>query len=799
MPRLSSPIPNAGGGHEGSRFSPRLDLTGESRKLEPLLHKYMSLIIEQPTPQRALREEFLSADLTVVGGGMAGVCAAIAAARAGLKVVLFQDRPVLGGNASSEVRLWVLGATTHMGSNNRWAREGGVIDEILLENLWRNREGNPVLFDVLLLEKATAQKNLTVLLNTAVFECGKVPGRPDRIAWVRGFNSQNSTFYRCSAPLFCDASGDGLLGFMAGAAFRMGAESREEFGEGFAPTGDFGHLLGHSIYFYSRDTGQPVTYVPPSFALSDVPGSIPRHRAFNTRDHGCRLWWIEYGGRLDTVHQTEQIKWELWRVVYGVWNYIKNSGLFPEASHLTLEWVGQIPGKRESRRFEGDYLLRQQDIVERRRFEDGVAFGGWSIDLHPADGVYAEIAGSHHLHSKGIYEIPYRCYYSRNLDNLFLAGRNISTTHVAYGSTRVMATCAHGAQAVAEAAALCRENNQLPRDLLAPALMAELRRRLWRQGQHIPGYAAADPEDLALTATRQASSCLTLSALPANGPWLELNRAQAQMIPLPAGPTPAFTLTVRVDRPARLELELWRPSDPGHHTPDVRLESAGFDLEPAASGTVRWTPQTRLENPGCVFLIVRPSSGVALGLSEWRITGLLRLAEITLVDYRPVGGEAYAIYTPGRRPGGQNMALSLDPSLSVWDADQVAGAMQRPTAQPNAWVADPADAEPWLTLNWNNCQTIGEVVLHLDGDFDHALESVLFGHPERAVPFCLRHFRLEDAAGCLLAEERDWHLSRWSWKPAQPLSTRGLRLRILATWGAPATVFQWRVYGPQAV
>ena len=186
----------------------------------------------------------------------------------------------------------------------------------------------------------------------------------------------------CAPCCFCDASGDGIVALLAGAPFRMGAEARDEFGEKFAPSDEYGVLLGHTIYFYSKDVGVPVRFVPPSYALEDIT-RIPRFRHFNTHEYGCRLWWVEYGGRLDTVHDTETIKWELWKVVYGVWNYIKNSGEFPEAETLTLEWVGQIPGKRESRRFEGDTILTQQDIVEQRHHYDAVSFGGWSIDLAP--------------------------------------------------------------------------------------------------------------------------------------------------------------------------------------------------------------------------------------------------------------------------------------------------------------------------------------------------------------------------------------------------------------------------------
>jgi FAD dependent oxidoreductase len=204
-------------------------------------------------------------DLVVVGGGLAGLCSAIAAARAGITVTLVQDRPVLGGNASSEVRLWTLGATSHMGNNNRWSREGGIIDEILVENMYRNKEGNTLIFDTILLEKVVVEKNITLLLNTSVYDVKK--SDPNTISQVVAFCSQNSTTYELNAALFCDASGDGIVGFQAGAAFRMGAETVEEFGEKFAPDIAYGELLGHTIYFYSKNVGAPVKYVAPEFAL----------------------------------------------------------------------------------------------------------------------------------------------------------------------------------------------------------------------------------------------------------------------------------------------------------------------------------------------------------------------------------------------------------------------------------------------------------------------------------------------------------------------------------------------------
>ena len=176
------------------------------------------MLREPPVSNRELKTVPVACDLAVIGGG-GGRLLAITAARAGAQVALIQDRPMLGGNASSEVRLWVLGATAHMTNNNRWSREGGVLDELLVENLARNPEGNPVIFDTILLEKVLAEPGMTLLLNTAAYEVTK---KGDSVASVHAFCSQNSTIYDISAPLFCDASGDGIVGFLAGAAFRMG-------------------------------------------------------------------------------------------------------------------------------------------------------------------------------------------------------------------------------------------------------------------------------------------------------------------------------------------------------------------------------------------------------------------------------------------------------------------------------------------------------------------------------------------------------------------------------------------------
>ncbi|AEE51580.1 FAD-dependent oxidoreductase [Haliscomenobacter hydrossis] len=763
--------------------------------------------------KRSPKNIALHSDLVMVGGGLAGLCGAITAARAGIKVVLVTDRPVLGGNSSSEVRLWVLGATSHMGNNNRWAREGGVIDELLVENMYRNPDSNPLIFDTILLEKVVSEPNITLLLNTAVYDLEK--SDPDTISKVYAFCSQNSTRYELTAPLFSDASGDGILGFLAGAAFRMGAEAQEEFGEKFAPTQAYGELLGHSLYFYSKDVGKPISFVAPSFA-HDVTQKIPKFRSFNTQEFGCRLWWIEYGGRLDTVHDTETIKWELWKVVYGVWNYIKNSGNFPEAANLTLEWVGHIPGKRESRRFEGDYMLIQQDVVEQRAHYDNVAFGGWSIDLHPADGVFSEkeLSSCNQWHSKGIYGIPYRCYYSKNISNLFLAGRIISASHVAFASSRVMATSAHGGQVVGMAAKLCTEHGLLPRDLADPTRITSLQQALLKTGQHIPHLSLHDAEDLVQSAHISASSELKLAEMHAAGEPQEMSFALAQMIPLQFGST-AQPLQVIIhphaEAATELELELRVSSKLDNHTPDIVLDKqviplqAGRNCVPLTFSLTNHPLSSQSTIQAYAFVTVHKNPLVKLFFSDQRITGVVTVFNAinkAVSNYgkqeplEDIGVEAFEFWCPQRRPAGKNLALKFTPALAVFAAENIRNGLQRPTNQPNAWVADPADERPSLHLSWEEPQNIRQLVLHFDTDFDHPMETVLMAHPENEMPFCVKRVRVWNDREELVAEILDNHQSQRRIHFAEAVHTKMLRIEVEHPSAlVPAALLEVRCYG----
>jgi len=757
------------------------------------------MIRSETVRSRSFVEEQLAADLAIIGGGLSGVCAAITAARSGLKVVLLQDRPVLGGNASSEVRLWILGATSHMGNNNRWAREGGLVDEILVENTYRNPEGNPLIFDTILLDKVISEPNITLLLNAAVYEVAKATD--DIIKSVKAFCSQNSTAYTVSAPLFCDASGDGVVGFLSGAAFRMGAESKEEFGEKFAPSSEYGELLGHSLYFYSKDTGKPVKFIAPSYALKDI-AKIPRFKNFNTKDYGCKLWWLEYGGRLDTVTDTEKIKWELWKVAYGAWDYIKNSGNFPEAETLTLEWVGTIPGKRESRRFEGDYMLKQQDIVEQRLHEDAVAYGGWSIDLHPADGVFSEKPGCNQWHAKGIYQIPYRCLYSKNIKNLFLAGRIISATHVAFGSSRVMATSAYAAQAVGMAAKICIDKKLLPAAIYHNKQVHQLQQDLLRTGHFIPQVQAFDELDLVQQATVSASSELMLDVLPSNL-LKPLDESVAQMIPLRKGKTSTFIFYADGLNETMLEVSFCISDKRENYTPNVTVEKK---VLPIAKGRncLKVNFEAVMEEATYAFITFAKNPLIQLHYSEKRITGILSIfnsinkAVSNFGKQTPpndIGVDEFEFWCPKRRPGGQNIALKYPEGIDLFKAENVHNGIDRPVTQPNAWVADWNDKSPKLTINWEMPQAIKTISIFFDSDFDHPMETVLMGHPESIMPFCIQNYCIKDEAGNIVFAKSGNYQTHNKIVLNKPLYTKSLIIEVEhPSENVPASIFSVRCY-----
>ena len=576
------------------------------------------MLIHERTELRENKHVEYNYDLVIVGGGLSGVCCALSAARSGIKVALIQDRPVLGGNASSEVRVWALGATSPLGNNNRWAREGGSIDEIMVGNLHRNKEGHHFLFDDLLLYRVMSEPLISLYLNTVVIDL--IKDTPDKIKGIIAFNPQNQTSYLFNSELFCDASGDGIVGYMSGASYRIGAEDGEEYKEGFSPSKEYGEKLGHTIFFYTKTTDTPIEYIAPDFALKDME-SIPKLHQISPSQTGCNYWWFEYGGNMDTIHDSEQIKMELWKIIYGAWNYIKNSGKYPEAEKLTLEWVGVIPGKRESRRFQGLYMLNQNDIVNQTNFHDAIAYGGWAIDLHPAEGIYSSMPSCNQYHSKGIYSIPYRCYVSKDIDNLFFLGRIISVSHIAFGSTRVMITSAFGGQAIGIAAALCHKHKCLPSQMLDDDKMRELQQILNLNGQSIPYLPINESSNLAHDAKISATSSLNFSGFDNNAQWHKLEYSSGILLPLRKNVTYDFEIGINAIDESELIIDLMVSSKKYNYTPDKLIESIIKKVDKGIQ-ILNLKFNNTLEDDQYAFLIFRRNNKIMLPLSNQCITGI---------------------------------------------------------------------------------------------------------------------------------------------------------------------------------
>ena len=393
-------------------------------------------------------------DLVVVGGGIAGISAAVSAARLGCKVALINDRPVLGGNNSSEIRV-------HLGGRI----EAGPYKELgnLQKEFGPTRGGNAQPGDYYEDDKKSElvanEKNITLFSNYRAIGV-QMDGQKIRSVIAKHIETGKEQSFE--APLFSDCTGDGTIGYLAGADYRMGREARDEFGESTAPEKADKMTMGASVQWYSVDDKKPSPFPTFSYGVE-----------FNDKNSEKVMmgeWTWETGMNYDQIKDFERIRDYGLLVVYSNWSYLKN-GMKENSQYRNrkLGWVAYVSGKRESRRLMGDYILKEDDIRKHVVHEDGTAASTWTIDLHypdPAntanfpDQEFKSIAKHIEIYP---YPIPYRCLYSRNVDNLFMAGRNISVTHVALGTVRVMRTTGMMGEVVGMAASLCKKYHVTPR------------------------------------------------------------------------------------------------------------------------------------------------------------------------------------------------------------------------------------------------------------------------------------------------------------------------------------------------
>jgi len=474
------------------------------------------------------RYEEHSYDLIVVGGGMSGLCAAIAAAKHGSHVALIHARPVLGGNASSEIRIHISGADQSLKQPDY--AEGGMLYEMMLENKKANPNFCYSIWDMVLFDAVKKQKNLEVYFNTVMYDA---EAENDTITAIYCVQETTEMRFKLTAPLFVDATGNGTLGYYVGAEFRQGSESRHETNEPHAPEEANNERMGNTILLRAVDMGRPVPFTPPAFAkplteemlkkrihcakmrdhidVSESPDPEEYKRTSMTssacNDYG--YWWLELmGDGEDIIPDYEKIRDDLMGYCYGLWDHIKNGkeGLHDhESENFALTWVGALPGMRESRRLMGDYMLSECDVLDHRIFDDAVCYGGWCVDLHAPHGLldFDRLPSDCNFY-RGVYTIPYRSYYSKNIKNLFMAGRDISTTKLGLASTRIIGCCAIGGEAVGIAAALCKKYGCNPRELMPH--IKELQQLILKDDGYLPGYVNEDPADHALRASFTATS-----------------------------------------------------------------------------------------------------------------------------------------------------------------------------------------------------------------------------------------------------------------------------------------------------
>lgn len=469
-------------------------------------------------------------DVVFVGGGMSGLCGAIASARQGAKTALIQDRSVFGGNASSETRMHISGASCHWGKRD--AAETGILMELQLENKHINDSYNYSIWDGVLWSAARAQRDLDLYMNTTM---DLVLSDGSEIQAIECYQMNTEKRFRFTAQIFVDTTGNGTLGYFSGAEYSVGREASCEYGEKDAPPVRDGETMGNTLYFVAEDVGHPAKFTKPAWANSYPDESMFRHRYHGDivvyhdaddvvvlkagedyADHSDQLvekydvksgyWWIELGGDWDDIiGQAEEIRWELYKIIYGVWDHIKNHGDHG-AENYELKWVANVAGTRESRRLMGWYVLTENDILAGRIFDDGICYGGWPMDEHVAGGFWAKGGIPSKVRSfPGLYSIPYGCFCSKNIRNLMMAGRNISASKLAMGSTRVMGTCAAGGEAVGIAAAQAAMLGMTPVEY-GQTHMQALRQALLYQDLYVMGCKNEDPADLARTAAVSATS-----------------------------------------------------------------------------------------------------------------------------------------------------------------------------------------------------------------------------------------------------------------------------------------------------
>ncbi len=755
-------------------------------------------------------------ELVVIGGGLAGLCAAVTAARQGIRTALVHDRPVLGGNASTEIRVPPVGATQ---CNFAYSRETGLIEELFLNNLYHNPTWCPEGWNLELENLARNEPDLDLFLNNAVCEIA-MSEDGDRIESVKAYCPMEESWHVFAAPYFADCSGDGVVGSLAGAAFRMGVEARSEFDEPMCPDVATGDTMGMSLHLHARDAGRPMPFTRPKWVdlelgLDDFGPYRPVCEHFFPDTGG--FWWLEWGGALDTVHDTTKIKEEVQRITLAVWDYLKNrSSLAERLVTYELDWLGAIPGKRESRRFEGDHILTMNEIDEQAVFEDALAYGGWGFDHHPPHGFHDKVNPSTHQYLRGPHNVPLRSLYSRNINNLFLAGRNISATHYALSSTRVMLTCAQLGEAAGMAASHAVRSQSDPRSLTTGKAIRAIQRDLFLADHHIHALEPAVAGDIAPEASVTASS--VFSELEPMESWGLDRLRDDRMLQLPVTSERLDSISLWIDAGCDTQLRYRLHQGPANKStfPEDLLTEGVIGIRKGESQWLDIPVSCAINRPGWHFLILGKNPDVAVHLTEtppgkrWyyprpedpiRPNPFTKWTSRSLMIgmTRAVDADGAGVVAPDWNDHARNFtaeSLFLNfahgcrttPAQDLYAAEMATNGPSRPTHAPNLWVSAVSSFEvpEWICLSWENPRKIAGVQLLFDSSLHFHFWQSWQGYPLRAIPSIIRNYRIiaehEDGTTTVVAEVTGNYQRNRRHRTAVA-GVRRLRVEIAATNG----------------
>lgn len=740
-----------------------------------------------------------SYDVVVIGGGLAGLVAAIAASRLGSKVALVQDRPVLGGNSSSEIRVPIGGADAV--GRNRQARETGIIEELRLEFGYREpippgkgnlHSGNKRVWDMILEEWVEREKNLALFLDSRAVAVGM--NTTTSINNVNVHQSGSNKAFTLTGHVFIDATGDGVIAAWAGADFMVGREGREEYGEELAPGSPDTNTLGSSIMFSIRDAGYPVYFHAPSWAAKYAHCSnLPPHK--HILDTQMGFWWIEYGGERDTIADNVEIRRELLRTALGVWDHIKNHcTIRHRARDYALDWIAAVVGKRESRRVLGDHVLSQNDLTSRELPADRVAYGGWPIDLHPPLGIDSKTLPAMQLFLP-LYSIPFRSLYSSKIENLFVAGRDISATHVALGSTRIMGTCAVIGQAVGTAAHLSCKHNVGPRGICS-AHIEELQQQLLKDDCYIIGLKSKDSHDLASNSRVSGSSCLTLKVTCAEE-FQELDCARGQVCPISQPHIEKIQLYMKSDRIIETDVRLGlcqvqSLEDTGSQKDVVSCHGT---VPPGPARWITFAVNTEVDAGRLYRVWLQRCPKVYWGYTNEELVCTMRSRYDDATNiWEPVLGrqdEEYARWIPDYG----TFCFKFIPDQEPYDAANVISGVSRPEVSPHIWISDPSQGFPqYLEFAFPESVNVKAIYVTFDTDLNyHGRPLLQVPTPECVKDYAL--YRFEAGNWIPIVEVYDNYQRRRIHTLTESISSRKIRLEVRATNGADtARVYEMRMY-----